>query len=264
MSARPHPDHRVALLQLNGDLRHAHSELQSAQRAAERLRVRFTPDEIGRHAEGDILSTAQATASGLHEYFSSIPRQPLASGASEELPGPQLDEAQVLEAISDIASYMRTQRERFMPISTALQNDQVETLGLFFSPTLLRKVRVVELASQGLGRLELRPTGNGYRSLLDFTHMASVTFEDVVVFNETLTMRSLFHALVHVVQFQLLGLERYTELFVRAFLATRWRFNVPLEAHAFELESKFAADRTSGFTVEDEVRLWIKRERYQF
>jgi hypothetical protein len=264
MGTRPPAENHVALLQLHGDLRHAQSQLQSAQRAAEHLRTRFTVEEIGRHAEPAVLSTAQASAAGLHEFFSSIPRPPLAS--DEKLHGPQwnetLKEAQVLEAIADVAAYMRSQRERFLPISAGLQPGHVDALGEFFSPTLLRRVRVVELARQGLGRLEVRPSGNGYQSLLDFTHMASVTFEDVVVFNETLTMRSLFHALVHVVQFQLLGLERYTELFVRAFLTTRWRFNVPLEAHAFELESKFAADRAKGFLVEDEVRAWINQERY--
>src|SRR5450755_3776154 len=154
MCARPDQENHVALMQLHGDLRHAQSELQSAQRAAERLRVRFTVEEIGRHAEHDILSTAQAAATGLHEYFSSIPRQPVGPHPSDKLPAPELNEAQVLEAITDVAAYMRAQRERFLPISAALQGDQVGTLGAFFSPRLLRTVRVVELASQGLGRLE--------------------------------------------------------------------------------------------------------------
>jgi hypothetical protein len=135
-------------------------------------------------------------------------------------------------------------------------------MGKFFSPTLLAKVRVVQLADLGLGRIEVKLRSNTHQNLLQLTHMASVTFEDVVVFNEPLTPRLLFHALVHAVQFQLLGLPRYTELFVRAFVATRWRFNVPLEAHAFELESRFVTDCRQAFAVEDEVRLWIDRDRY--
>jgi hypothetical protein len=62
-----------------------------------------------------------------------------------------------------------------------------------------------------------------------------------MVFNETLTERALFHALVHVVQFQVLGLERYTELFVRGFVDTKFHFTVPLEAQAFSLESSSPA-----------------------
>jgi len=41
------------------------------------------------------------------------------------------------------------------------------------------------------------------------------------------TERTLFH-----VQFELLGLERYSDLFVRSFVNTKLDFSVPLEAHA--------------------------------
>jgi hypothetical protein len=92
--------------------------------------------------------------------------------------------------------------------------------------------------------------------------MNSLTFLDVVVFNERVTQRSLFHALVHAVQFQVLGLERYTELFVRSFVNTRFHFRVPIEAHAFFLESKFARPAAEQFSVEDQVRLWVKQNRY--
>ncbi len=93
--------------------------------------------------------------------------------------------------------------------------------------------------------------------------MASVTFLDVVVFNEKLTERSLFHALVHAVQFHVLGLERYAELWVRGFVDTKVHFTVPLETHAFSLESKFVRPDPGRFSVEDEVRLWLKQGRYE-
>jgi hypothetical protein len=99
-------------------------------------------------------------------------------------------------------------------------------------------------------------------NLPDITHMKSLTFLDVVVFNEQLTERSLFHALVHAVQFQVLGLERYTELFVRGFVNSRFHFLVPSEAHAFFLESKFARPGAEKFSVEDQVSLWVKQNRY--
>jgi hypothetical protein len=224
--------------------------------------VRFTVEEIAQHAEADLLTTAQATASGLHEYFSSIPIRPNLNHSPSTSEGPQLDDAQVSDAIVDIAAYMREQRDRFLLLSEPLPEEHVALLRPFFSPTLLRKVRVVLLAAHGLSRVDVHSRAHGYQRLLDFTHMASVTFDDVVVVNETLTTRLLFHALVHAVQFQLLGLQRYTELFVRAFVTSKWRFKVPLEAHAFELEGRFAADRHARFLVEDEVRLWIDRERY--
>jgi hypothetical protein len=87
--------------------------------------------------------------------------------------------------------------------------------------------------------------------------MDSVTFLDVVVFNEVLTERSLFHALVHAVQFYVLGVERYTELFVEQFLRRRTHFTVPLEAQAFSLTSKFLRPSEEKFSVEDEVLRWL-------
>lgn len=262
MSVKHEAGDPVALVQLNGDLRHAHAELQSAHRATQRLRVRFTVEEIARHAEPAMLSTAQAAATGLHHFFSSIPLLTENSAPRESEEGPDLDESQVLAAIADIAAYMSEQRDKYRPMGEPLDAQHLQMMSSFFSPSLLSRVRTVELAKLGLGRLEIKRQANSYHHLLELTHMASVTFEDVVVFNEALSPRSLFHALVHAVQFQLLGLPRYTELFVRAFVATRWRFNVPLEAHAFELESRFAANPQQAFFVEDEVRLWISRERY--
>ena len=92
--------------------------------------------------------------------------------------------------------------------------------------------------------------------------MDSLTFIDVVVFNEELNERSLFHALVHAVQFHLLGVERYTERFVRSFLKTRTHFTVPLEAHAFSLTSKFMLTTPQTFSVEDQVVRWLIDGRY--
>ncbi len=92
--------------------------------------------------------------------------------------------------------------------------------------------------------------------------MDSLTFLDVVVFNEALTERSLFHALVHAVQFQVLGVERYTELFVQSFMRTKTHFTVPLEAHAFSLVSKFLRPSPERFSVEEYVRQWVADGRY--
>ncbi len=95
----------------------------------------------------------------------------------------------------------------------------------------------------------------------EITHMDSLTFVDVIVFNQELTERALFHALVHAVQIRALGLERYAELWVQAFIRTRVHFTVPLEVHAFSLSSKFLRpfDR---FSVEEHVHDWINDGRY--
>jgi hypothetical protein len=96
----------------------------------------------------------------------------------------------------------------------------------------------------------------------EITHMDSVTFLDVIAFNQRLSERALFHALVHAVQIDVLGLERYAELWVHGFLKTRTHFTVPLEVHAFSLSSKFLRPMMEKFSVEDEVLRFVADGRY--
>ena len=85
---------------------------------------------------------------------------------------------------------------------------------------------------------------------------------DVILINDLIIERTLCHGLVHAAQVHILGLERYTDLFVRAFLRTNAHFTVPLETHAFALESKFAVDAQKAFSVEEQIRLWLREGRY--
>jgi hypothetical protein len=146
-----------------------------------------------------------------------------------------------------------------------LDSEQVAVMSPFFSPQLLAGVKVVQLVGRRIPEPSFckEARASGFEGVPEFSHLASVTFEDVLVFNEKITERLLFHALVPAVQFQVLGMERYMELFVRALLDTRWRFSVPLEAHIFELESRFAADRRKPFSVEDEVRMRVSHRGYE-
>jgi hypothetical protein len=64
------------------------------------------------------------------------------------------------------------------------------------------------------------------------------------------------------VQFEVLGLERYVELFVKGFFRTRLHIPVPLEAQAFALDSQFARSPEQSLCVEEQVRLWANQDRY--
>ena len=71
----------------------------------------------------------------------------------------------------------------------------------YFSPTLLDQIRFVELKANGSPPPSSTPR-LAPRALTTFPKSRTwtrSTFIDVVVFNEELTERSLFHALVHAV-----------------------------------------------------------------
>ncbi len=254
---------RVAIVQMNAELRHAQLELLSAQCATDRVRLRFSIEQIARHAHAETLRKVLGTVTSLHQYYSSIEKQranePLPSG-DHEAPSEEL----IRDAHTRVSSYLQHQRNHFFPQAKPLARTDRLTMERFFSHRLLADIRTLELAGRRIPNppfyAEAKALGLG--NLPEMTHMPSLTFLDVVVFNERITERSLFHALVHAVQFQVLGLERYTEIFVRAFLRRRAHFNVPLEAQAIALEAKFATDPGGSFSVEEQVWLWLNQGRY--
>ncbi len=254
---------RVAIVQLNAELRHAQVELLSAQCATDRLRLRFSIEDIARHCQSDVLRRAINTTTALHDYYAAIGEQCFRTPPVFQ-PAPfRFDEELIGEAIRQVSVYLRQQREHYFPLGHTLTEQQRARMERFFPPRLLASVRIVELKGRRLPSPPFYSQARalGFASLPEITHMPSLTFIDVVVFNEKVTERALFHGLVHALQFEILGLEEYTAAFVRGFREKNSHFNVPLEAHAISLESEFVGGR-AGFSVEEQVRLWNNQGRY--
>jgi hypothetical protein len=255
-------DDRVSIVQMNSELRHAQLELLSAHCATHQLRLRFSLDDLARFGQRDILRKSVRTAASLNEYYSSIEKK--FAEAASPLSGAQLTEARIAEAITRVSTYLRERHDHYLSSAIPLTNRQKAVMWPYFSAALLDRIRILELDGERVPNPPFYEEARamGLVNLPEWTHMRSLTFLEVVVFNEKLTERSLFHGLVHVVQFDVLGLERYTELFVRSFLNTKLHISVPLEAHTFSLESKFAEHPAERFSVEEKVRLWAKHGRY--
>jgi hypothetical protein len=177
------------------------------------------------------------------------------------LPAPS--QAQIRQAIGWLTGYLREQREYYSPVAGPLPDESKARMWPYFSARLLDRVRIIEL---GGARLPMPEFFANVRALgfepPEITHMDSVTCVDLIAFNQRLSERALVHGLVHVVQIEVLGLERYAELWVHGFLKTRAHFTVPLEVHAFSLSSKFLPPAMERFSVEDEVLGWVTDGRY--
>ncbi len=263
MYSQENPDNGVSILRINSELRHAQLELLSAHCATHQLRLHYSADDLARFGRRDVLRKSAEAASALSDFYSAIEKK-IPAPAPETAALPQLSSEQIAQALECVSSYLREQRERYLQVAGPLSSEHKAFMWPYFSSTLLDRIRVVELqgARVPTPAFYAQARALGFDNLPELTHMDSLTFLDVVVFNEKLAERSLFHALVHAVQFELLGLERYTELFVRSFVKTKTHFTVPLEAHAFTLESKFARPALKRFSVEDDVRRWIEQDRY--
>jgi hypothetical protein len=257
------PDDRVSIVHMNSELRQAHLELLSAHCATHQLRLRFSIDDLARFGQRDVLRKSVQAATALSEYYTSIEKKfPDIDAASESL---KLPEERIREAIALVSAFLSDQRERYFHSAIPLSKSQKALMWPYFSPALLDQVRVVELNGDRVPNPPFYAEARalGFANLPEIPHMHSLTFLDVIVFNEKISERCLFHGLVHAVQFEVLGLARYAELFVRGFVNAKLHFSVPLEAHAFSLESKFVGSPAHRFSVEDQVRLWNKQGRYQ-
>jgi len=254
------PEDRHAVLEINADLEHAQLELLSARCAVHQLRMQYSADKLARFGCPDVLHKSAQVASALHQFYSAIEAKiPPARASANVAPSPR----QIAQAVEWVSTYLQQERDYYLPVAGPLSHLCQFRIRQYFAPSLLERVRMIELQGARVGVPEFfaRVRALGFEPP-EVTHMDSVTFLEVVAFNQALSERALFHALVHAVQIDMLGLERYAELWVRGFLKTKTHFTVPLEVHAFSLTEKFLQPAVESFSVEDHVLRWILDDRY--
>lgn len=83
--------------------------------------------------------------------------------------------------------------------------------------------------------------------------IGAITLVDVVAYPDDLDRETLFHELVHVVQYRVLGLKRFARLYVNGFLKGGGYKRIPLELQAYELGRRFERDSRKVFSVEEDV-----------
>jgi len=175
---------------------------------------------------------------------------------------PQLAPGQIAEASSLVAVYITTQRERFYPQAAPLAAGQRAAMAGFFLPQALDAARVLVLHGFRVENPPFYPVlaGMGFSDLPDLCQMAAITFVDAVVSHVPFTDGLLFHELVHVEQYRQLGIRRFSELYVRGFLATG-SYGIPLEANAYDLGSRFEGNPRQHFSVAEEVARWVRENK---
>ena len=82
-----------------------------------------------------------------------------------------------------------------------------------------------------------------------------MTLIDLVAYPRWLSASTLAHELVHVVQYRVLGLRKFAQLYVRGFLDGGGYEGIPLEIQAYELEERIRRDPEKVFSVEEDVTL---------
>lgn len=172
--------------------------------------------------------------------------------------------AKVLRVPSLVAYYINAKRKRFSPQAVPLTQAQRAAMAGFFLPQVLDAVRL--LVREGI-RLEYPPFYRtlrrmGLSGLRDMSEINAITFGEVVVSHVPFTDGLLFHELVHVEQYRQLGIRRFSELYVRGFLASGSYEGIPLEVNAYALRRQFEGNPRQQFSVADEVARWVREDRF--
>ena len=179
---------------------------------------------------------------------------------------PKLSDEQVAWIVKEVANYIQKQRHRFIARAVHLNPNQKADLQSFFPASALDSARILVLTRERVPNpyfyAQLLAMGFTPDSLPDFSHMAAVTFVETIVSHGQLTDTTLFHELVHLVQYTKLGLQDFAAKYVRGFLNGGSYKAIPLEMNANELDAQFASAPMNGFTVETEVQAWIDAGKF--
>ncbi|MGC2198395.1 MAG: hypothetical protein WA628_27235 [Terriglobales bacterium] len=150
------------------------------------------------------------------------------------------------------ARYIAYHRRRLVPGSATIHGDTQAKLRGFFPDTVLAETRIIRAV---MPEPILYPLVKilGIQGLLEMSSIGAITLVDVVAHPGGLDRGTLFHELVHVVQYRVLGLRRFAELYVRGFLEGGGYEGIPLERQAYELGACFDRQPNKIFSVEEDV-----------
>ena len=160
-----------------------------------------------------------------------------------------------------IGRYIISHRDRLASIGRLMPSRFAARLQQYFEPVDLERVRIVQCDPLPIPE----PPFSGVIRRLGFDYPGMATAEGIT-FDHVIALRSwsdnlLFHELVHVVQYRLLGVDAFARLYVRGFLLEGDYHRIPLEACAYELERRFDLGG-SPFRVESEVKGWMASGRF--
>ena len=166
----------------------------------------------------------------------------------------------------ELVFWLKQQRESFFPYGIPLSSAEKMQLRPFFTAEIIESLRVVRLWQTG--RTVPHPPfyekfrAGGQRLLPDLVHSTALPLIDVVAFNSEPTLRTIFHSLVHLTQFAIVGLERVAEGYLRTIDESGVWMVVPFGEQAYQMDARYTRNPADVFSVEEEVREWLRSGRF--
>lgn len=153
-------------------------------------------------------------------------------------------------------AWVNSQRESHRPKAKPMPTAARERLASYFYPHTLEPIRVRQVEQIADPEFYEMFEQAGQPIPLDFSAMEGITFIDTIVIAGSRMVSKdwtsfLFHECVHAVQYQVLGLDRFIEEYVRGWAQNGFDyFSIPLERQAYDLQRVFETDKQQCFLVE--------------
>lgn len=179
---------------------------------------------------------------------------------------PKFTQAEMAGLIAEAVAWVQQQRDKYHPLSEPLSESVKDKLRPFFSAEIIEQLRIKHVATTGetipYPPFYERVRAGGSRVVPDAAHMTAMPFLDVALFNREPTLRTVFHTLVHVTQFSVVGLERVMKGYFQVLNESGLWMVVPYEEQAYQLDARYTKDPADVFSVEAEVREWLRNGKF--
>lgn len=146
--------------------------------------------------------------------------------------------------IREATGWVRSQRDTHRPSARPLDDREVEALERFFGPTIMNKASIRGVSHIQNPPFYPIPVKSGI-SVIDFAQGGGITFIDTILISKERTLPGpvplplVFHELVHVVQYDLLGVDEFVNRYVNGWLAGGQQYtSIPIERQAYGLQAR--------------------------
>ena len=145
--------------------------------------------------------------------------------------------------IQNADEWISSQNRRYLSGSRKLNEEEKEIMLRYFDEKTLDKTRLntVPIIENPTFYPSLQEFG--VTNLINFNNMAGITFGECIIFQkdlEDLNHSVLFHELVHVVQYEILGIRKFAEKYVQGWINNGLDYyQIPLEVQAYGLQAEY-------------------------
>jgi hypothetical protein len=167
--------------------------------------------------------------------------------------------------IPKILHWVNEQRKLHLPKARGLSNEEKSLLEKYFEKSIMDSVKVALVDNISNPSFYPELIKQGIAIPLDFSTADGLALVDCIILRKRLQdsfisqISTLFHEMVHVVQIDILGLEKMTELYLSSLLQKGY-FNVPFEKQAYKLSARF--NQRESFLVRETVEQELKQISY--